>query len=68
MRKVNITKLREQAQELIEKANRIEGEYFEELGRVFFDHLKKDKDLKDVDTLKESAHKILKRLGYNQGT
>jgi len=64
MRKVNITKLREQAQELIEKANRIEGEYFEELGRVFLSHLKRDKDLKDVDTLKESAAKVLKRLEY----
>ncbi len=62
MRKVDIAKLREQAQELIEKANRIEGEYFEELGRVFLNHLKRDKDLKDVDTLKESAAKVLKRL------
>ena len=62
MRKVDIAKLREQAQEMIEKADRIEGEYFEELGRVFLNHLKRDKDLKDVDTLKESAAKVLKRL------
>lgn len=66
MRKVDVIKLRKQAQEMIERADKIEGEYFEELGRVFLNHLKRDKDLKDVDTLKESAHKILKRLGYNQ--
>ena len=64
MRRVNITKLREQAQKLIEKADRIEAEYFEELGRVFLKHLQRDKELKDVDTLKESAAKILKRLEY----
>ncbi|MBW2217478.1 MAG: hypothetical protein JRF34_09850 [Deltaproteobacteria bacterium] len=64
MRKVDVAKLRKQAQEMIEKADRIEGEYFEELGRVFLNHLKRDKDLKDVDTLKESVAKVLKRLEY----
>jgi predicted CDP-diglyceride synthetase/phosphatidate cytidylyltransferase len=64
MRRINITKLREQAQKLIEKADQVEAEYFEELGRVFLNHLKRDKELKDVDTLKESAGKILKRLEY----
>lgn len=65
MKKVNPAKLREDAKKLIAKANKIEAEYFKELGRVFFDHLKRDKDLKDVDTLKESTEKILKSLGYN---
>ena len=64
MRRVNPAKLREEAKKLIEKANEVEAEYFKELGRVFLTHLQRDRELKDVDTLKESADKILKRLGY----
>ena len=61
-RKTTPAKLREQAKELLEKAKKIETEYFEELGRVFYNHLKRDKNLKDIDTLKESIEKILKSL------
>lgn len=64
MRRVNPAKLREEAKKLIEKANEVEAEYFKELGRVFLTHLQRDRELKDVDTLKESSYKILKRLGY----
>ena len=65
MKKTKPAKLREQAQELIEKADRIEAEYFVKLGQVFLHHLQRDKELKDVDTLKESSKKILERLGYD---
>ncbi|OEU50561.1 MAG: hypothetical protein BA871_11675 [Desulfuromonadales bacterium C00003096] len=64
MRRVNPAKLREEAKKLIEKANKVEAQYFEELGRVFLTHLQRDRELKNVDTLKESADKILKHLGY----
>ena len=63
MKKITPAKLREQAKELLEKAKKIEAEYFEELGRVFYNHLKRDKDMKDIDTLKENIKKILKCLG-----
>ena len=64
MRRINPAKLRKEAKKLIAKADEVEAEYFEELGRVFMKHLQRDKELKDVDTLKESAAKILKRLEY----
>lgn len=63
MKKTTPAKLREQAKELVKKANEIEAEYFQELGQVFYKHLKRDKNLKDIDTLKESIAKILKFLG-----
>lgn len=62
MRRKTPAKLREEAQELLKKADEVEAGDFAALGRAFFNHLQRDKELKDVDTLKESTKKILNRL------